>query len=118
MRMGILWYIIDENHNPVAVDVWGYEEWLRRDGDDVKRVAFTDVNGVTVSTVFLALDHNFFDDGPPILFETMVFDHPFTGENAEAFDGMRRYRTWDEAERGHSEVVALVRRSFLRIVGE
>ncbi len=31
-------------------------------------------NGYWVSTVFLGLDHQCYDDGPPEIFETMVFD--------------------------------------------
>lgn len=40
--------------------------------------------------------------GPPILFETMVFGGPLNEEQV-------RYVTWDEAERGHAEMVARVR---------
>lgn len=62
-------------------------------------VARTEVApGVVVSTVFLGLDHNHFG-GPPILFETMVFD------DYEAGDRQWRYATWAEAELGHMEVV-------------
>ena len=46
-----------------------------------------------VSTVFLDIDHSF-DDGEPLLFETMIFG----GEN----DGYRyQYLTWDDAVKGH-----------------
>lgn len=39
-----------------------------------KRVAQTEVApGVKVSTVCLGLNHNWDDDGDPIIFETMVF---------------------------------------------
>jgi hypothetical protein len=115
------WYILDDDHNPVAVDMKRAEKWMRDqyERDTLKHVAFTDINGVTVSTVFLMMDHNFFGDGPPILFETMVFNHPFTGDNPipEGFENLRRYRTWEEAKRGHDEMVALVRRAFIRVVG-
>src|SRR5580692_3419733 len=53
-----------------------------------------------VSTVFLGLDHNFFGDGPPILFETMAF---WAGEHGEEQD---RCSTWLEAERMHRRMVA------------
>lgn len=56
--------------------------------------------GVRVSTVFLGIDHSFGDDGPPVLFETMIFGGP---HNEEQW----RYCTWDEAERGHKAAVAL-----------
>lgn len=65
-----------------------------------------------VSTVFLGLDHRFFGDGPPILFETMAFTAPelvtlFGGEPrwiARSMDYQRRYCTWEQAVAGHSEV--------------
>jgi len=36
-----------------------------------RRVARTEIGGVTISTVFLSLDHSFCG-GPPILWETLV----------------------------------------------
>lgn len=54
-----------------------------------------------MSTVFLGLDHNF-SGGEPILFETMIFGGPLDGEQ-------RRYHTYDQAERGHTEAVAAAR---------
>lgn len=62
-----------------------------------RHVALTERDGVSVSTVFLGIDHNFLGKGPPILFETMVFG----GEHDE---DQQRYSTWDEAEAGHKEV--------------
>lgn len=53
-----------------------------------------------VSTVFLGLDHQY-GDGPPLLFETMVFGGPLDHE-------MNRYSTWNEAEKGHQEMVERV----------
>lgn len=49
--------------------------WAAMTGDlDYKRVAETWVDdGVWVSTVWLGLDHNFMPDGPPLIFETMIF---------------------------------------------
>lgn len=58
-----------------------------------------------VSTVFLGIDHNFTDDGPPIVFESLVFGGPMA-------DWMRRYATWAEAEAGHEEMVELVRQAM------
>jgi hypothetical protein len=57
---------------------------------------------LVISTVFLGLDHNFSADGPPILFETMVFL-----SDKEA-DGMtKRYATAIEARAGHEETVTI-----------
>jgi hypothetical protein len=60
--------------------------------------------GTLVSTVFLGVDHRFRGEGPPLVFETMVF-----GAGDEDFDGLtRRYATWEEAEAGHREICARV----------
>lgn len=56
---------------------------------------------VEVSTVFLGLNHNYFKQGPPILFETMVFGGKHDGY-------MNRYATWDEAKAGHKEIVEMI----------
>ena len=56
-------------HEPVKA---GFDEWLRWFATADRRVDFTDYNTVTVSTVFLGVDHSF-GDGSPMLFETMIF---------------------------------------------
>lgn len=98
MRVGIGKYTLDE-HTPVPCDnlmEWG--KWMEKAGARI--VARTMVGSVRVSTVFLGLDHSF-DDGPPILFETMVFGGPMN-------QYQDRYRTWDEAEAGHRATVEQV----------
>lgn len=51
-------------------------------------------NKISVSTVFLVIDHNYSRKGAPILFETMVF--------GGRYDGLQfRYSTIEEAEAGH-----------------
>lgn len=52
---------------------------------------------VRVSTVFMSLDHQF-GDGPPLVFETMVF-----GGDQDEFQ--YRYSTKKQAENGHYQVV-------------
>ena len=72
------------------------QDWRR------KSIAQTLVNEepkVHVSTVFLALDHNF-AAGEPILFETMIFGGEHDGE-------CERYHTVEEATVGHRRAVAL-----------
>lgn len=66
---------------------------------DERRVARSEVPRppVEVSTVFLGLDHRHFGDGPPILFESMIFG----GEH----DGWAtRYCTKAEAQTGHDAI--------------
>lgn len=69
--------------------------------DDPSRVALTQRGEVTVSTVWLGLDHSF-GHGPPLIFETMVFGLP---DDAEIMD---RYATWEQAKAGHDRIVAEV----------
>lgn len=92
----LYWYL--DGHTPVATDdvlTWG----KMFDDDQKRRVAYTKLpGGVSVSTVFLGIDHRFRGSGPPILFETMVFG---TDD-----DMTERYTTWDEAQAGHDAIVA------------
>lgn len=93
------YYVLD-GRNPVPCSL---QEWAdiyeSKSGRFHRQVARTQVGESLVSTVFLGLDHNF-GDGPPTLFETLVFGGP-------AHDEMRRCSTYDEAERNHRNIVAL-----------
>lgn len=92
-------YILN-GHTPVVTDdLFAWAEWFEG-AEENRRVALTEISDdVSVSTVFLGLDHNFSGEGDPILFETMVFGGDRDGETT-------RYRTWDEAKTGHEEVVS------------
>ena len=59
-------------------------------------------DGVTISTVFLGLDHAW-GDGPPLLFETMIF-----GGSHDQYQ--ERYSSKKEALAGHKQAVAMVER--------
>ena len=63
----------------------------------------TQLDGCSVSTVFLGLDHRFsdVDSNTPIIFETLVFNGEFNGE-------MERYTTVEAAKQGHAIMVAKV----------
>ena len=73
-------------------------EWAGTFESANMHVADTHMGDVRVSTVFLGMNHNHLD-GPPLLFETMVFGGPIDGET-------HRYSTWAEAESGHNAMVA------------
>jgi hypothetical protein len=89
-----------------------YMTWIMVDGKEkVSRVSYTDLKteefaayegGDYVSTVFLGIDHNHFGDGPPILFETMIF-----GGSADELQW--RYRTLEQAQAGHQMIVQSLR---------
>ena len=92
-------YVLNERGEPVVATS---EEWGRF-CEDIKnrRIAWDDLGGVKVYTVFLGIDHNY-GGGPPLLFETMV-DH------GSGWDDQWRYSTKAEALAGHAAVVAWVR---------
>jgi hypothetical protein len=86
------------DHQPISM---ADGEELLRDAAR-RRVAHTEVGQVEVSTVFLVLDHNYGREGPPVLYETMVF--------GGAHDQwQRRYATREAALAGHDQAVMLAR---------
>lgn len=91
-----LYYILGEDgKTPVATE--DLMLWATRHSDFEKWIvakSYSKDEKVTVSTVFLGLDHNHWGKGAPVLFETLVFGGEHDGR-------MERYTTWDEAERGH-----------------
>ncbi|MEJ6847522.1 hypothetical protein V3589_15040 [Sinorhizobium fredii] len=105
-------YILDDNRQPVPEE--NLLAWARWYEEADRHVAETFTELFWVSTVFLGIDHNFWDRGPPILFETMVFENK--PHLMEIFGKLReihskhdgecwRYATWDDAEAGHNAVV-------------
>lgn len=110
MAFEMLWY--GRDGKPITFEEWGAQ---LKEG---RRVALTHVDTpdgrhILVSTVWLGLDHNFGDDGPPLIFETMTFDQ--TGDDPEdpergAWEDIeaRRYPTLEAALNGHEEVTRWV----------
>ena len=81
---------------------WAY--WMEAED---RRVARTEVGASIISTVFLGLDHGHLFDGPPLLFETMVFTDGESGY-------MERCSTWLEAEAQHQRIVDGVKAGALK----
>jgi hypothetical protein len=78
------------------------------EGMDPCRVGSDHVGGVWVSTTFLGLDCGYLDEGPPIVFETMLWvESPEADGVLDALEW--RYATWEEAESGHAHVLAWIR---------
>jgi hypothetical protein len=95
-----------DSHEPINVSIEDWAEWLRAGGREQKRVDLTKVGNYYVSTVFLGTDHNWFEQGEPILFETMIYHC----SNGEFEDDQWRYCTWDEAVKGHNQIVRKMKR--------
>lgn len=88
-------YILVDRKPVPEPDIIKWAQWYETAD---RQVARTEEGGVMISTVFLGIDHGWRESGPPILYETMVFG----GSHNEEMD---RYATWEEAERGHWEMV-------------
>jgi hypothetical protein len=80
---GLVYYSLDENNQPVPCS-----------RPAIQPLKQTKVGDRVVSTVFLSINHAF-DDGPPVLWETMVFPE----------GDCRRYTTHKDALEGHEELV-------------
>jgi len=78
-------------------------EWGKCFQDSEKRiVARTEIGNITVSTVFLGVDHGWGPRSEGLVFETMVF-------GSGRVDLVGRYSTWADAEEGHMATCAVER---------
>lgn len=85
---------------PVSLQNWKFEP--------DRHITETTVGKYWVSTVFLGLDRGW--DGPPVVFETMVFT---PSKSKDKWDNYQeRYRTYDAALIGHERIVMEIRRSL------
>jgi hypothetical protein len=72
------------------------QEWAKA-FEETRHIGQTTVGNAEVSTVWLSSDHQF-GDGPPLIFETMIFGGPH-----DQF--CERYSTKEEAAAGHKRFV-------------
>lgn len=71
------WYIL-QNGKARPATIWEAEKQLA--DINTRRIDHTTItNDCLVSTIFLVLDHNMSGQGPPILFETLIFGGPYDG---------------------------------------
>lgn len=100
------WYILDEDgRTPIPTDdLTAMGEWRVQHPPTEPPVAVgkADVGGLHVSTVFLVHDHRHWGEGPPILWETMIFHGGADGDGREQW----RYSSYEAALAGHNHVVA------------
>lgn len=94
-------YILDADKNPVVCSLFEWVDFF--ENIENRRVAADTFDGVHVSTVFLGMDHRFGDEGPPILFETMIFEHGKGGLLEDEYQ--TRCSTWAEAVEMHDRAV-------------
>lgn len=86
-------YVLDEHGNPKLSDIWG---WAKMFEDTKSRTVKQEhIGGLLISTVFLGLNHNFTGSGPPVLWETMVFqDNPKKDYFWWVPNWVRRFLPW------------------------
>ena len=90
----------DRDGKQIPNDWWDNKKHRRKYGGNRTntRVARTIVGDVTVSTVWLGLDHSDTSLSGPIIFETMIFGDPWDLD-------IQRYETELDAVRGHLRAV-------------
>lgn len=93
-------YILNDDGEPVPEP--GLYRWGRWMGTHNRHLAQNRVGKIRVSTVFLGLDHDYTRQGPPVLWETMIFGGNFD-------DSQWRWHTRQEALAGHERALFMVR---------
>jgi hypothetical protein len=94
-------YILNERGEAVPErDLFKWAQWFEK--EENRRVLRTRIDDAEVSTVFLGLDQNFLQGGPPVLWESLIFGGRYNRE-------MRRYRSREDAIVGHFEMVDMCR---------
>src|SRR5690606_30445769 len=105
------YYRLTEDFQIEPTDADGWAETF----DDPRRFLARDrVGAFEVSTVFLGINHAF-TEGPPLVFETMIFLHGRNGwEGGEQY--MERFATYDDAMTKHAYIVQTLRQYSGHIV--
>jgi len=95
-----LYYILDAEGEPKPAELLEWAKWFEDAAN--RQLARTEVKpDVTVSTIFLGLDHNFCS-GKPVLWETVIFGGPRSEE-------MYRYTNEVAALKKHAKIVEELR---------
>ena len=95
-------YILKGREVVPEPDILAWARWF--ENGENRRIANTEIGGITISTIFLSLDIGVGTEHP-ILFETMIFD-----QNFKSIDNyQQRYSTYEQAEQGHKKAVEKVR---------
>jgi hypothetical protein len=102
-------YILDGRVPVPTADCLEWGMWMELNRDKM-RVGQDTIDTAWVSTVFLGLDHSFMG-GPPLLFETMVFD-----PDPELDTRTTRCSTWAQAEVMHDAACNFVWRRKLPFI--
>jgi hypothetical protein len=89
-------YYVLKGKTPVPVTLYEWSRWIS-DNQYTRHVAYTQLGGFTISTVFLGMDHKMQLEPP---------GSPPVGADLYGSEmHMERYSTWDEAAAGHERAV-------------
>jgi hypothetical protein len=96
-------YILVDGKPVPELDLIRWAEWFGKTSN--RAVASTQVGKSNIDTCFLGIDHNFHVNGPPILWETLVFGGPLQG-TMDRCAGSR-----EQAEAMHASMVERVKQA-------
>ncbi len=99
-------YILTNDREVVAVSA---KEWGRWFDTTDRHVADLRDEDIRISTTFIGLDHSS-GDGPPLVFETLVFGGPLDGEEEHC-------STWQQAIEMHHQMAQRVTLAVLELRG-
>ena len=99
-------YVLDDQNKPVLEpDTLRWGRWLQENWER-RNVAQHEVGGYLISTVFLGLDHGFTDQGPPVLWETLVGYYVDTSLGTGLHENeLYRHTSHRQAHQAHHELV-------------
>ena len=96
------YYILNIDHSIQETNQGYYYKNCLGINVEVHRFALTRINAcdgpIYISTVFLGVDHSGREEGPPLIFETIIMQREFS-------ESIIRYETWDDALKGHTQCV-------------
>ncbi len=93
-------YILDANNQPIEEpDLIKWSRWFE---EADRQLENTIIGNIRISTIFLGIDHNFSSEGPPVLWETMIFGGPNNGYQ-------NRYSYIEDARAGHKLAVYIAK---------
>jgi hypothetical protein len=93
----------DHSYKPCDIETWA-EQYKSLSRSNLRHVSDQTIGNYRISTVWLGIDHNFYNELYPLLFETMVFP-----KDSYADIYMQRYSTWNEAVESHKKTVEWVK---------
>jgi len=94
-------YILKDGVPVPEPDLMTFATWFETANRTLEQTTVSDEPPIVVSTVFLGIDHSF-GEGPPVLWETMVF-----GGSLDC--AQQRATTAEDARLVHAAMVAQVR---------